>query len=331
MRPKNSSFLRLLCMALLLSAAQGCTRKPAELPALGRLETLGFDPASSLEDRITVMPPAMLEHYRDWDKRPDYASYKPSAADKALLIEYLRLLPPVYERVFKARCAGIYFVSGLMGNGVTTWVIGPEDKVYFHITLNPAALKAGLSETLTNRERSCFVPRAGWDVRVDAGTRYKGLLYALLHEGTHGLDYAAGISPYCDDTMPKYYWPAEAVSGSYFYKTWSDYSVPFKRSDFHGRDMITFYGLGGGPKIDITGAKYVYAGLEKSPFISLYGSRSWAEDLAELATFAVLTGKLGQPYKIRIQYQGTLATLEPMKGAAGKRAGEALSYLEKIK
>ena len=328
---KRASRLRFLCLVVLLSVVSGCVKRPADLPALGRLETFGFDPASRLEDRITVIPPAMLNHYRDWDKRPDYAAYKPSDSDKALLMEYLRLLPPVYERTFKARCAGIYFVSGLMGNGITTWVIGPEDKVYFNITLNPAALKTGLSETLTKRERSCFIPRSGWDVKVDAGGKYKGLLYALLHEGAHGLDYAAGISPYCDDTMPKYYWPAESVSGSFFYKTWSGYSVPYKRSDFHGRDLVTFYGLGGGPKIDITEAKYVYEGLKKSPFMSLYGSKSWAEDLAELATFAVLTGKLGQPYKVLIQYPDSLTTLEPMKGDAGARAGEALSLLEKIK
>ncbi len=328
---KNSSFPRLLCLALLLSAAPGCTRRPADLPALVRLETFAFNAASPFEDRITVMPPALLEHYRDWDKRPDYTSYKPSAADRALLMEYLRLLPPVYERIFKARCAGIYFVSGLMGNGITTWVIGPGDKVYFHITLNPAALKAGLSETLTKRERSCFIPRAGWDVKVDAGNKYKGLLYALFHEGTHGLDYAAGLSPYCDDTMPKFYWPEEPVSGSFFFKEWSGYFAPLKSSDYHGRDMVTFYGLGGGPKIDITEAKYVYEGLKKSPFMSLYGSKSWAEDLAELTTFAILTGKLGQPYRILIQYPDSLTTLEPMKGEAGARAVEALSYLDKIK
>ena len=179
--------------ALLLAAGQGCARKPA-LPLLpfSRLEYYSFDPASPLEDRITVITAGLLENYRAWDQRPDYTAYVPTASDKALLIKYLELLPPVYERVFKARCAGIDFISGFMGNGVTNWVIGPGGKVYFHITLNPASLKAGLSETLTKRERSCFKPRAGWDVSVDAGQGYKGLLYALFHEGTHGLDFAGG-------------------------------------------------------------------------------------------------------------------------------------------
>lgn len=328
---KKASRFRSLCLVVLLAVPAGCTKRPADLPALGRLETFGFSSASALEDRITVMPAALLEHFRVWDQRPGYASYKPSTADKALLMEYLRLLPPVYERIFKERCVGIYFVSGFLGNGVTTWVIGPEDKVYFNITLNPDSLKAGLSETLTKRERSCFIPRAGWDVKVDAGAKYKGLLYAIFHEGTHGLDYAAGISPYCDDTMPKFYWPAEPVSGSSFFKVWSGYFAPLKRFDYRGRGAITFYGLGGGPKIDITESKYVYEGLKDSPFLSLYGSRSWAEDLAELSTFAVLTGKLGQPYRILIQSPDALITLEPMKGKAGARAVEALSYLDKIK
>ncbi|OGR68426.1 MAG: hypothetical protein A2081_04620 [Elusimicrobia bacterium GWC2_61_19] len=320
-----------LVMALLLAAAQGCGRKPGTLPPGARLETYSFNVATSLEDRIIPVPAALLEYFRKEDKKPGYAAYVPTPEDKALVVAYLRLLPPVYERILAERCVGIYFIEGLIGNGVTSWVIGPGDEVYFYIVLNPAGLRDGLSVTLTERERSCFVPRAGWDVLVDGGTKYKGLLYSLFHEATHGLDYAEGISPYTDDTMPHAYWPERGISDDFFFNTWNDYSKPREGAGFPGRDRITFYGLGGGPKLDITEAPALYKGLGGSGFASLYGARTWAEDLAELATFDVLTRKLGQPYLIFIQTPAGVSPLEPMRGTAGVRAAEVMEYLEEIK
>ena len=319
-------------MALvLLAALAGCApAKKEELPTLSRLETYAFSAASPLADRIAPVPPKLLEYFAQTDNRPDYAAYTPSARDRELVMAYLRLLPPAYERIFKQRCVGVYFVSNLLGNGVTSWVIGPGGDVYFYIILNPAALTAGLSETLSERERSCFSPVTGWEVRVNAGRKYKGLLYALFHEGTHGLDYAAGLTPYTDDTMPARYFPASPVSGAYFFSDWASYSEPVKASDFPGRDRITFYGFGGGPKLRADEAPALYAGLERSGFVSLYGSRSWAEDLAESLTFGLLTAKLGQPYVITVKSPAETKTFRPMAGQAGKRAGEALGFLDKI-
>jgi len=321
----NSVFI-----VFLLGAAQGCSRKVPELPALCRLETYAFNPASVLAGRITAVPAGLLEHFRREDKKTDYSAYEPTVADRVLVMKYLRLLPPVYEKILTERCVGIYFISGLIGNGVTSWVIGPGEKVYFYIVLNPAVFKAGLSETLTGREKSCFIPVKGWDIRVDAGTKYKGLLYALFHEATHGLDYAAGITPCPDDSMPALYAPEVHVSGAFFFKTWAEFSKPRKRNDFHGRDKITFYGLGGGPRLDMKEAVPLYMGLSGSGFVSLYGARSWVEDLADLSTFAVLTGKLGQPYRILVQDPGGMNMLEPMSGRAGARAAAALEYIKEL-
>lgn len=314
-----------------VAALWGCSQKPPELPALLRLESYAFDPASPLEERIGEMPQALLEHYRADDKRPGYASYRLSPAEQALFSEYLALLPPVYGRVLRERCVGIYFLDGLIGNGITNWLAGPDGKVYFHITLNPAGFGKTISETLTERERSCFRPRTGWDLAVDAGDKYKGLLYTLLHEATHGVDYAAGISPRTDDTMPPYYWPDEPVANLFFYKRWEDYSVPLKKYDFPGRAKVTFYGLGGGPLLDMDEALGVYQGLVNGGFISVYASRSWSESLADMATFAILTGRLGQPYDIRLKTPGQTYRIQPMIQSSGLLASEALGYVEKAR
>jgi len=319
-----------LGLALAFAALAGCRSKEAGLENISRLEDYSFDAGSALESRVARPSDGMLAYISQADGRKDYAAYDPSAADKALVMDYLRLLPKAYEKVFKERCIGVYFVSNLQGNGFTSWVLGPGGKIYFYIILNPASLKAGLSETLTERERSCFIPEPGWSVSVDAGKKYKGLLYALFHEGTHGLDYAMELTPYTDNTMPQLYRPLVPVSGSFFRKTWEDYSKPLAASDFPGRNKLTFYGFGGGPKLPISKAPALYKSLTQGDFASLYGARSWSEDFAELITFQVLTAKLGQPYVITIAGPGGKLAFQPMRGKAGKRAAEAEEFVEKL-
>jgi len=332
MMSKNRLPGRVLCLALLLCCSAACGKKqPPELPAVNRLESYRFDPASPLESRIKVTPPLVLEFLRAFDNRQDYSLYAPAAADRRLIMKYLRLLPPVYEKTFRERCVGIYFVPGLVGNGLTDWVAGPEGKIYFQMTLNPDSLKKTISETLSGREASCFIPGEGWTVRVDAGSEYRGLLYALLHEGAHGLDYALGISPYADNSMPARYRPGKTGLGGFFMESWSDYSKPLEGANFPGRDKVAFYGLNGGPKLRAGEAAALYRGLLKSGFVSLYGSQSWGEDLAELATFSVLAKKLGQPVAIILRTPERSYRLEPLSGPAGARAGAVLKYLEGLK
>ncbi len=332
MIPKNSSFTRFLCLALLLCGAAACAKKqPPELPAMAKLEVYAYNPSSSFEDRIGPMPEKLLEQYRLMDGRPDYKSYSPSPAEKALLLEYLRFMPPAVERIFREKCVGLYFVEGFMGNGMTSWVTDASGKVYFHMALNPAAFRQTLSETLTERERSCFIPAKGWKVSVDAGTKYKGLAYAIFHEGTHAVDYFEGITPLVDPYMPAEYRQAPRSYVGLFTAAWAKYSSPAPGEDYPGRDMLSFYGLGGSPKIQLSGAPALYDGLKGSPFVSLYGSKSWAEDFAELTAYSLIVRKLGQPYRITVTGPAGEIVTEPMKGRAGPRAEAALRLIEKLR
>jgi hypothetical protein len=326
----RKSNLLLLALAPLLLAA--CSKKTPTVPEMGRLETFAYTPGSSLESRIGPMPERLLEIYREIDGRIDYRNYAPTAADKALVLEYLRLMPPALERVFREKCVGFYFVENLQGNGVTSWVVDSRGTLYFHMTLNPAALRRGLSETLTERERSCFVPGKNWSLAVDAGGKHKGLAYAIFHEGAHAADYIYGLTPLVDEGLPEAYRPAGRPDGGLFTEAWEAYSKPFPRNDFLFRDQLTFYGFGGGPKIPLADADGVYAGLAGSPFVSLYGAKSWAEDFAELTAYGLITGRLGQPYRITVSGPGGIRkTVEPLKNqAAARRAAAALALLEKL-
>lgn len=297
---------------------------PAKDPA--RIEAYNFVPGSRLEDRINVMPECLLIHLRNWDKADYYEPYLPAPAEKALLMEYYGLLPDAYKEVFKERCVGIFFVNKMKGNGVTSWAVGPDGKVFFHIILNPALFGEDLSATLSARERSCFVPREKAGVTVDAGRKYKGLLYGLFHEATHGLDYVKGITPWTDNDMPVSLRPQKGREANHFSFFWEDFYKPKAAEDFLLREKITFYGFDGGPKLSFIEAPLLYTWLGDSPFASLYGSMSWTEDFAELATFHLITKQLGQPYKITLTGAGEPRVLEPMRSKKVSLRAEVLMF-----
>jgi hypothetical protein len=323
--------LTLLPLALLLAAACSGKPKPAALPEMARLELYKYEPAASLEDRIGLIPERLLEIYRQIDNKPGYKPYLPTPQEKALLLEYLALMPPAYGRVFREKCAGLYFVEGFTGYGMTSWVVDAGGKLYFTMLLNPAALRETLSETMTSRERSCFIPERGQSVAVNAGTKYKGLAYALFHEAAHALDYIEGVTPYTDPDQPEEFRAAARPDGGLFTEAWESYSKPLPRNDFLFRDKLTFYGFGGGPKIELSDAYGAYSGLAGSPFVSLYGAKSWAEDFAELTAYGLITGRLGQPYRVTLSMKGAKSrAFEPLKGAAARRAEAALALAEKL-
>jgi hypothetical protein len=167
-------------------------------------------------------------------------------------------------------------------------------------------------------------------INVYAGAKYKGLAYALFHEATHAVDYVKGITPFVEPGLLEIYWPERNTKGNIFFNVWQDYSIPRSGRDFSGRDRIKFYGLGGGPKLEMKEAPALYKGLAASPFISSYGSKNWAEDLAEFATFQMITAKLGQPYIITLSGFGKDMIFKPMSSSKRKRGAEIMKILEDI-
>lgn len=321
-------------LAVLLSLSAACAGKDKPLIQPGShsdVSIYAFDPDSSIESRIKEIPRSVLEHYRQEDRRPDYLPYIPTPAERAMVMEYLLLMPPSVQRIFRERCVGLWFVDNLVGNGLTGWVGGKPGEIYFFMALNPAVLRKSLSETLTERERSCFIPESGFDVRVDAGKKYKGLAYALFHEAAHAADYVMGVTPFTEPGIPKEYSPLVRPDGGLFTETWEAYDKPLPRNDFYSRDKITFYGFSGGPKLPVTEAAGLHLQLAKSPFVSLYGAKSWAEDFSELVAFGMIAGRLGQPYRVTLTGPGgRSASAEHFEGLRSQRAMKALELLEKI-
>ncbi|MBI4678543.1 MAG: hypothetical protein HY748_13270 [Elusimicrobia bacterium] len=283
------------------AAAQSGKPTPEEIrrfmsqPQL-QLRSYDFDPTTPLESRIGPCPAFLLDVMRQMDQRPDYEAYEPTREERRVLAGYLNGLPAGMRKAFQERLVGIFFVKPFTGNGLGNWLVDEDKNIYATIILNPAGFDRGLSEVLTSRDASAFKGDGG--VRFDCGDKYKGLLYALLHEGTHVYDYIRGITPYTDETTA--YMLREGRGNDAKWDVWDGYSKPRKDADFPLRAKLRFFGLGGEPALEAKDAAELYAQLAASPFASLYGSQSWAEDAADMGVFYHVTQVLKQPCEVTV-------------------------------
>ena len=89
--------------------------------------------------------------------------------------------------------------------------------------------------------------------------------------------------------------------------------------DFAARAKLHFYGFGA-PELEAADAPSVCADFARSPFASLYGSRNWADDAAELFVAYHLTRALGRPYRLACGGK----SYAPMSRPAVARRAEAI-------
>jgi len=208
----------------------------------------------------------------------------------------------------KERLAAIYFVSNLTTAGFSDWLVNERREIYAYIIINPAALKTSIDGLLSWKEKSCFTSDDGnFQIKISVSPDRKGFLYIMLHESCHVVDYVMGITPF---TEPDIKLLRETPKETDFtHGIWLSYSQSL--ADYKFRDRVSFYQS---PKIKISEAEIIYREMSASPFISLYGSLSWAEDLCEFLAFYHLTEKMGMNYKIEVQQNGKTSYLtEPAR------------------
>ena len=109
---------------------------------------------------------------------------------------------------------------------------------------------------------------------------------------------------------------------------WDRLTVPVPRFRDAYRGRIGFYTTGG--KIPVAEAPAVYESLRKTPFVSLYGSLNWTDDLAEYVAVYQLTEVLKQPFRIVVRDDGReVFAFEPMRsGLTRGRVGEMKRFYE---
>jgi hypothetical protein len=300
----------------------GCASKIRQDPA-HLFGSYRFDERSTLASRVTAPPQVVLNYLMDLDSRTDYEPYTPDGNEMKIIENAIASLPAKHKGILKKRLIGIYFIRNFFGNGLTDWVVGPQKTVYTILVFNAGALAKNLTELLTEKEKTCFrIDDPEYEIYIDCGKKYNGFNYILLHESTHAVDYILAITPYADRQYKDYM--HIGTSETEFTKTiWNGYGASRGQYIFSGK--VFFYGSPK-PQLNVSKSAGVYSGLAHSPFASLYGSLSWAEDLAELVAFYHITHVLNQPYVINITRKGEkILSVRPMESPEVRKR---LPYLQ---
>jgi hypothetical protein len=267
----------------------------------------GLDPASTLESRVKETPAAVLKLFEDAGEAAPTAHVL-TAAERSKLSAAFAALPPLHRRVLGERLRSVSFLDGMPNTALTSTVNPDEPHRLFHITIRAAILREDVSEWLTWKERTCFEAAGSpMSVSVEAG-KLDAIVYVLLHEATHVVDSSLRITPIRPDDQPAGAPPASAFTEG----VWSERLTPSLRYRDPLLERVRF--RAGGQTLAIDQAESVYAALRRTPFVSLYGSSNWYDDLAEYIALYHLTEVLGQPYRIVIRREGKEAfAYEPMK------------------
>jgi hypothetical protein len=259
--------------------------------------------------RVGIAPPEILQYLNGMDSTDKYLPYSPTDEELRIFSEYFALLPSKFRATMERYVVGIYFISNFGGGGMSDFLYDENGKMYIALYLNPEVLKKSLEEWMEYRENSPFSANSDIVIKVESDQSYRGLLQTLVHEASHIYDYYYHETPY----IQAFFKENKGTDPTPFTQgIWEDYRVPKDTLNFLSQTKYSGYGLNG--QIDRSHAIPLYSHLAKSPFSSLYGSLSWAEDFAETFTWYYLKTKLGISYKVTVQKDGkTVASFAPDK------------------
>lgn len=286
-----------MLLVLLLTAAPVAI---AQAPPAVRIR---IDPTSTLESRVGPTDPSVLKMFADAGM-PTPIAHTLTDVERQALARAFAVLPPVHQRVLRERLRRLSFLDGMPNTALTSTVDTEAGTPAFDLTIRAGVLRETVSEFLTTKERTCF-DFSGSDrtVAVEAGT-LDAIVYVLLHEATHMVDGAMGLTP--REAAPRASEGALLTTG-----VWTDrltIAGPYANPLLDG----LAYRRGGRP-VAASDAHEVYAALRRTPFASLYGSSNWHDDVAELVAWHHLTSRLKQPYRILVRERGhDVLVYEPM-------------------
>lgn len=268
-----------------------------------------------LEDRVSSAPEALLTRFSK-ELNVNVSAHMVSPGERITLANALAQLTPFQREVLQNRLRAIYFIDGLPNNALTFPDGGTTTEPVYSIAVRAGALHETVSELVTRKERTLFDGAASeLSVTVDGGT-LNAMVYVLLHETTHVVDFAVGTTP--DPAHPIGDHPL--VSG-----IWRNGITPV---DQYRLPLLMRIFWRTGRIMPITQAADLYDALGRTPFISVYASCDSHDDLAELVAWTELTGRLHQPYRILISKgANVMRVIEP---AQSELVRARLKYLSQL-
>jgi hypothetical protein len=248
----------------------------------------GFDSASSLDSRLVDSPDYVMKRFTDAGMSA-VTRHTLSSEERGKVTAALAELPPLYRRVLSQRLRTISFVDGIRGNGLTI-ITGKSPDTLYDIVIRAGILHETVSEFLTRKERNCFdTTGSSLSVSIEGGSM-DAVLYIMLHEGSHVIDGSTRPSLDGPPMLIRTADPDPLTRG-----IWVDH-VTYEPS--YRAPVLDSIFFRTGKSIPIANAQAAYEALTRTPFVSLYGSSNWYDDVAELVTWYHLSQRLHQPYRI---------------------------------
>ena len=181
------------------------------------------------------------------------------------------------------------------------WILGPQDEIYTVLILHPRVFELSATELLTYRANTAFrTEDPTINFSIELSEEVSGLAYIVLHETTHIVDYVERHTPFVEPSMLELFGRSDRDS-AFTDEVWSSYRELAPSISFGYQEDLRFYEFGGDPAFSNHEIPRILKALADTPFGSLYGSISWAEDFAEYVSFYYLVHSLGAQYTIRVE------------------------------
>jgi len=278
-----------------------------------------LDQSSSFESRVKPPPATTIKMFEDLGQTPPTAHALTEIEQRKLSAAFATLLP-LHQRILRERLRSVSFLdAGGPGTAITSPVNQRDVYKLFDITIRAAIFRQNASEWLTEKESGYYdAAKSSLRISIEAG-KLDAIVFVLLHEATHITDSCLGITPpiRSDD---------KSVSGGintpFTEGVWSERTLPVPLYRDPLRERLRF--RANGEILSVDHANSIYSFLSKTPFVSLYSSSNWSDDLAEYVAVFHWTEILKQPYKIVLSKKNkNVFVYEPMKSnLVRKRVGQ---------
>jgi hypothetical protein len=261
-----------------------------------------LNPSTPLTMRVGETSAEVLQSFRDAGMSP--RKHILTEEERIKVSNAFEGLTPLHKRILLAHLRSISFLDDMPNTALTSTINPGDSFLLFDITFRAAILKQNLSEWITEKERTCFNSNGSTlKVSIEAGT-LDAITYVLMHEATHIVDGSLAIAAGRN---------SNSVPGnSFITDAWIDRTTISPAFNQGLLDSTRF--RRGGKVLPIGLADSVYNALKRTPFVSLYSTSSWHEDLAEFLSVYHFTQRRKQPFRI-VLYNGNqkIFSYEPMK------------------
>lgn len=275
---------------------------------------------TALTERTQISPESIFKKFRDAGMNP--TNHELTAIEKEKLNKAFSVLPLLHQKILKKHLHSISFMDNMPNTALTSPVQSSDSVKMYNITFRAEILHQTISDWTTWKENTYYVKSANneYQISIDAGS-LDAIVYILLHEATHVVDGVLNLTPHLDE---KDVWIG---SKAFTQNIWDTYNKP-SENVINSLLETTFFRSG--KPLAISNAPDVYKALQKTPYVSLYGTASWFEDLAETLTIYHLTTKMNQPYKVLVTKNGvTVSSYEPAKNRNVKKRQNYLDIFYK--